>query len=537
MNVSKGITTIKALFHLPLLLLILYPYFVGLLINPSIADHREILILLSWFPILLAPVLIFRKKIIENLVIILLFLNGFASLVHWVLVKAPLSATGVFVFLNSNSNEIIEFVLFKNSWRLVLLLPYLAILFWAFRSSCIKEKAVSFVILSLFLTYSLFFVFENIIHERFLRKGAPVLVKTIVSFYQETKALQNTEALYKSKHVDAVVDAGQKGLTIILVIGESANRNHMSIYGYNNPTTPKLLNRSDLYIFDNVISPYCHTLDAVRAALTEANIDNKMPFNQAVSIIDVAKPAGYKTYWLSNQSPLGIWDNFITVLAKKADVCSFFNVSGSSSTEAGFKKSDDICLIEPLKKALNDTTPFKLIIVHLMGSHGQYHLRYPSSFQKFNYGKDKKNQTIAQYDNSILYTDFVLDSIFTILERIPLQKNNPSALLYFSDHGENVYDKLDFVGHDYADTLPYSIVEIPFVLWMSKQYQEANPDMTKLMAKNVHSPYMTDDLFHSLISLMQVKSPVLDSSRSIFTSGYNSLRPRMLENGHRYYSK
>lgn len=534
MNVSKVISTIKALFHPPILLLILYPYFVGLLINPSIADHREVLILLSWLPIMLTPVLIFRKKIIENFVIVLFFLNGFASLVHWILVKAPLSATGVFVFLNSNSNEIIEFIFFKNSWRFLLLLPYLAVLFWAFRSSCIKEKGISFLILSLFAMYSLFFIVENVVHERFLRKGAPVLVKTIVSFYEETKALQNTEALYKSKQVDAVVDSGQKRNTIILVIGESANRNHMSIYGYSKPTTPKLLKKSDLYVFDNVISPYCHTLDAVRAALTEANIDNKMPFNQTVSIIDVAKSAGYKTYWLSNQSPLGIWDNFITVLAKKADVCRFFNVSGSSSVEAGFKKSDDICLIEPVKKALSDTNSFKFIIVHLMGSHGQYHLRYPSSFQRFFYGKDKKNETIAEYDNSILYTDFVLDSMFTILESNPLQKNNPSALLYISDHGENVYDKLDFVGHDYADTLPYSIVEVPFVLWLSIQYQKSNPGMVRLMVKNVHSPYMTDDLFHSLISLMQVKTTVLDSSRSIFTSGFNSSRPRMLENGHRY---
>lgn len=533
LGVRRLVSFLKHVFHLPFVFLILYPYLIGVLINYSISDHRELIILFSWLPLIILPCFFTSKSVFSHIGSFILFINGFTNLFHWLLVKAPLSATGVYVFFNSNFQESVEFLSLKSNLLLLLLVPYLVILIWAVKKPLIKSTFFPSWYILILVIYSFVFIIENAIHERFIRKGVPVLVKTTISFYEEIKALEVAIIENRRKPVQAKKDDNESN-TFVLIIGESVNRNHMSVYGYTKETTPHIKNSKDIIVYKNVISPHCHTLEAVRAALTESNIDNRIKFSEASSIIDVAKAAGYKTFWLSNQSPLGIWDNFITVLAKTADVSNFYNISGSSSLETSFKKSDDINLLYPLNNALNDSSKNKFIILHLMGSHAQYHLRYPSEFDRFNYGEDKKRKTVSEYDNSILYTDFIIDSIFKIIKQRGEKNNESIASLYFSDHGENVYDDLGNVGHDYTDSIPYSLVEIPFIYFSPKINNFQNKEIFQLFESRSPSSYMTDDLFHSLISLLQIKTPLWDSTRSLFSVHYNQYRKRILENGQVY---
>jgi heptose-I-phosphate ethanolaminephosphotransferase len=253
----------------------------------------------------------------------------------------------------------------------------------------------------------------------------------------------------------------------VLIIGESANRNHMSLYGYPKLTTPKLQPANDVIVYDNVVSAYSNTLNSILSSFTEANLENKIDYSKSISLIDIYRAAGFITIWISNQSPIGIWDNPVTLFAQKADVTKFVNINSSSSSESAFTISYDDKLFPLLNNYLNYKAQRKFIVLHLMGSHSAYSKRYPSSFEKFNDATSKKIKTISEYDNSIYYNDYVVDSLLKIVKFYSQKTNAASAVIYLSDHGENVYDEGDFAGHDYVQKMSKHNVEIPFLVWLS----------------------------------------------------------------------
>jgi heptose-I-phosphate ethanolaminephosphotransferase len=167
-----------------------------------------------------------------------------------------------------------------------------------------------------------------------------------------------------------------------------------------------------------------------------------------------------------------------------------------------------------------------------MGSHSSYSKRYPSEFNIFS-GENGKEQTIAAYDNSILYNDFIVDSLLSMLAK-STPHNQFSTAVYLSDHGENVYDEMDKVGHDYSNKLPKANVEIPFLLWSSPAFQEMKADKMLVINSNTNKPFVADDLFHSILDLNGIKSTYLEEERSIFNKNFNEKRVRILEDGKNY---
>ena len=246
-----------------------------------------------------------------------------------------------------------------------------------------------------------------------------------------------------------------------------------------------------------------------------------------------AAPQGVKTFWLSNQSPLGFLENIITLMAQQADKTVFLNRTSGLSLSANEIPSYDNVLFPALHKALQDSARHKFIVLHLIGSHGRYDQRYPAGFDRFS-GQSRIETTIANYDNSVLYNDFVIDSLLNIVQYYASQDSTASAAMYVSDHGENVYDDADYAGHDYSDSIYNSIVEIPFLVYLSSEYRNAFPERTGAIEQHQNLPYMTDDLFHSLIDLLNIKTDVLQKSRSIFNQNYNPEKPRILYDGRDY---
>jgi heptose-I-phosphate ethanolaminephosphotransferase len=266
-------------------------------------------------------------------------------------------------------------------------------------------------------------------------------------------------------------------------------------------------------------------------------LENKISYKSSIDILDIFSSAGFKTYWLSNQPPMGIWENRITVFAKKAEHCQFINTVSNSSTEAISTPSYDSKLFAPSIKILNETINKKFIVLHLMGSHSYYAKRYPSEFGIFE-GTNKKERTIAEYDNSIYYNDFIVDSLLNILKKFSISnKDNIMSAIYLSDHGENVYDELDRVGHDYSNELPKSNVEIPFIVWISDRYSELNPLKEATIKSNIHKPYVSDDLFHSIMDLNGIHCEYFEEERSIFNVKFDDTRKRILEDNKDYDRK
>ncbi|MDD2196948.1 MAG: phosphoethanolamine transferase [Bacteroidales bacterium] len=379
------------------------------------------------------------------------------------------------------------------------------------------------------------FLSESLIHGNLVRKGTPQTTKALISFATEIKSynalkkrkVANVEAKHKATHLEQHL--------FVLIIGESCNRSHMSLYNYSKETNPKLKKRDDIIVYSNVVSPFSNTIGSVLSTLTESNLENKMAFDRSISLIDVFHSLDFKTFWLSNQSPIGIWDNATFNLAQTSDISIFVNNHGNTSFESTYLSSYDERLFQPFCTALNASTMNKFIVIHLMGSHSSYSKRYPSEYNKFTDYSTKKEKIINEYDNSILYNDFIVDSLLNILESHCL-KNSKSicSCIYLSDHGENVYDENDNVGHDYSGSIPKSNVEIPFIVWLSSGYKKLYSNKEQTILSNKDLPFVSDDLFHCVIDLNDIDYKAYAKTRSVFNQEFNFERTRMLEDNMDY---
>jgi len=483
--------------------------------------------MLAWLPIFSIWPAIIRSNFLNRTIYFIYFIEGFVNLSHIIITGGPLTASSLFVLLNTNASEAGEFFALKLSLQMLLVIPYFALYLYSWRLKPTATFSFRNGFQVIILLFSLIFISENFIHDRLIRKGIPSSAKVMFSLMDEMTAYQNLKHR-KINDVNVKSDDNSPSI-VVLVIGESCSRRHMSLYGYNRNTNPKLSRRDDIIAFSDVVSPYSHTLNAVLTLLTETNMDNRKPYDSAISLLDVFHSAGYQNWWISNQSPIGVWDNGIFNLAETADKVKFVNKSASSSFESLGTGSYDEQVLQPFTDCIS-TPGKKFIIIHLMGSHSFYSKRYPSQYAIFNKGQDKTGETIDEYDNSVLYNDMILDSILQILK----QTNKESVCVMLSDHGENVYDELGKAGHDYAGSVPSVNVEVPFVLWASEAYKAKNNQIWNDALSNKNKPFMTDDLFHALIHLGKMKTNLLDSSRSIFSGGFNDKRERILEDGKPY---
>ena len=159
-----------------------------------------------------------------------------------------------------------------------------------------------------------------------------------------------------------------------MVIGESFAKQNSSLYGYKKETNPLLSQQTNLYIFRNVASAHTHTLDAVRSIMTTYVSENdSINWYESISIPEIMRAAGYKTYWLSSQYEYGLLDNFITCFAKICDEKNFIR------NQVAVNEGDvhDGKLIPVLKNIVESTNEDKFLIINLMGSHCSFKDRYP----------------------------------------------------------------------------------------------------------------------------------------------------------------
>ena len=177
-----------------------------------------------------------------------------------------------------------------------------------------------------------------------------------------------------------------------------------------------------------------------------------MNTEQASSIIDVAKAAGYNVIWLSNQIKYGLYDTPTSVIADAASE-QFFT---SDSIENTYNYDD------ALLKKLNsfDLSGKTLLIVHLMDCHSDYKDRYPSQMKKF-----EGDNIIDQYDNAVYYNDNFMNGLYENVMNQP----NFKGLVFFSDHGEDVEDNL---GHNCGNFRPV-MAKIPLYMIFSPSYISA----------------------------------------------------------------
>lgn len=511
--------------------MIVYVQIVAMLMSYAVYEPRELLILSCWTPIVMLPIFLSQSKKAYTIIVFIYFIDGLINLLHWIILKGPLSASSLFVLLNTNLSEATDFLDIKLNYKILFIIPYFIFFYLAlkFKPSKIESKNEKYILLGI-CVFALLFIGENAIHNRLIRKGVPQSVKAFWSFGEEFSTYKSLKSR-KIATVSAQIPRDNFEQHIcVLIIGESCNRNHMSLYGYKKITTPRLSQRHDIIVFNNIVSAYSNTLPSVLSMLTQANLDNKYSFDKSVSIIDIFHSCGFKTFWISNQSPLGVWDNAVYNLAQTTDIPVFLNKNANTSFESTYVSSYDEVLFNPIIKALQNQSANKFIVVHLMGNHTAYAKRYPHTFSFFSQSTSYENQIRNEYDNSIRYNDFIVDSILNIIQNYESKHQNiKCSALYLSDHGENVYDENGNVGHDYSGTIPKANVEVPYILWLSPQFLKTETNKVDIIKKNRNKPFVSDDLFHNLIDMFDIKCSVFEKSRSLFNNEYNANRKRILE--------
>ena len=326
-----------------------------------------------------------------------------------------------------------------------------------------------------------------------------------IEYFRELQVYKKLSDKRKNHETPVLLEKYGKERTTILVIGESHNKNHMSLYGYPRKTTPLLDNRHDageLIAFSHAYSNHTHTDKVLSLALTQANQYNGVSWAQSPSIIDVSNQLNIQTHWLSNQQMLGVWDNSVSLIAKQAN-----NVVAANKMIGKHKqpKNHDDILFTPLKEALASKGE-KLIIVHLFGNHGNYCLRYPEDWKNYTeplttaiYGEavqTAQGDTINCYDNSVTYNDYILDEIINISDSAEHEQS--VSMLYFADHSEDV---LTGALHNQA-VFTYAMIDIPMLFWANNKWKSQNKQSWDQIQNNRKQVFTNDLVYETVIGIM-----------------------------------
>ena len=265
--------------------------------------------------------------------------------------------------------------------------------------------------------------------------------------------------------------------TIILVIGESANRDYMSAFNPNlkRETTPWETEKKgdkNFIFLESAYSNYPNTAMSLSRALTQVNQYNDINLSDAVTIIGLAKKAGYKTYWISTQEKSGVYDSIVAKIAESSDSIAWLNGYDE-------KVLQEFPKVNPLQK--------NLVIVHILGSHVNYNERVPKYYKAEQYTEDRTDQ----YMHTIDYTDWLLKEIFEYGEK----NLNLNAMIYMSDHGEHIQ-----YGHT-NNPFYFEMVRIPTWIYLSDTYQSKYPEVYNGL-KNNNQKIFTNDLLFELMSTL-----------------------------------
>ncbi len=348
---------------------------------------------------------------------------------------------------------------------------------------------------------------------------------------------QSSSAISNSKTLDAAINpASQKPRVknIVLIIGESLQRGHMSLYGYGVRTTPLLESleaSGNLIKFSDTISPYATTNQVLMRLLNFSNYESERQkaWFRSLSIIDMFSLSGYRTFWISNQEAFGAHALSAKSAADRADGEIFLSKSNLYET---VRIKPDGALLPLINQAKAGQSERNFYVIHLIGSHMDYSLRYPEGFGKFSAADvkakltSKQKDVVAYYDNSVLYNDFVINEIFKIFSA------DDSLIVYLSDHGENLYEN-GRLGHGMESRFSY---EIPLLFIASREFLTAHAALWQKLEAAKDKPFMSDDLAHLLADIIGVAPLELDTRRSPIRADFNASRKR-IANGVDYDEK
>ncbi len=313
----------------------------------------------------------------------------------------------------------------------------------------------------------------------------------------------------------------------ILVIGETSRADNWSLYGYSRNTNPGTSALDGLVVYRDAITMSNTTHKSVPMLMSCAGSEQYDSLYYRKGIITAYKEAGYQTAFYSNQQRN---HSFIDAFGCEADEVKFLK---DKVMVMGNNFDDD--LTDCVKQRLDSYNGGKLfIVVHMYGSHFNYKDRYKKEDAVFkpdnviSAEKVYRKQLINAYDNSIVNTDKVLSSIIRLVDA----KGVNSAVVFTSDHGEDIFD--DERGRFlHASPIPtYYQLRVPLLVWTSQIFKSNYPDAVKQLQAHVDTPVSTNMvIFHTLLDLSGIQSPYKKNELSLSNKDFRQHR-RLYINDH-----
>ncbi|MGE7956822.1 phosphoethanolamine transferase [Pseudomonas sp. NPDC089530] len=306
----------------------------------------------------------------------------------------------------------------------------------------------------------------------------------------------------------------RKSLTV-LVVGESARAENFGILGYERNTTPQLSQENGLIAFTDVTS--CGTETAVSVPCMFSNMGRKnydaSKAKHEEGLLDVLKRAGLEVIWRDNQSGCKGTCDRVTL----DDVSNLKDPALCANSEC----RDEI-LLQGLQHFIDTLDKDTVLVLHQMGSHGpEYFKRYPKAYEHFTpvcesnaLNNCSRESIVNGYDNTLVYTDHVLATLIDLLRSN--QDKVDTAMLYLSDHGESLGEyNLYLHGTPYM-LAPEQQKHVAMLAWFSDSYQKAFSVDTHCLQQSRENPLSQDNLFHSMLGLLEVDSKVYDPGLDLF---------------------
>lgn len=309
----------------------------------------------------------------------------------------------------------------------------------------------------------------------------------------------------------------------VLVIGETARAASFGIYGYNRNTTPLMKHMSGLTAFNHALTQSNTTHKSVPMLLSAADASNYDRIYRERSIITAFREAGFHTAFFSNQKPN---HSFIDIFGMEADDWKFIK-----NGPQGASNTPDEELLPLIAKKLSEGHKKLFIVIHTYGSHFNYRERYPSSmafFKPDNATEAKavnRPQLINAYDNTIRQTDRLLAEIISMLGK----SGAMSAMLYTSDHGENIFDDNRRLFLHASPVPSYYDLHVPFIVWTSPAYADVFPEITKVLADNRQATVENSvTTFHTMLHIAGINTEYRRDSLSVASRSYSPGRRHYL---------
>lgn len=344
-----------------------------------------------------------------------------------------------------------------------------------------------------------------------------------------------------------------KGELYVLIIGESLSRDSMGVYNHSVDNTPflsQLVLSGQAQIFPNAYASFVNTVPSITASFSQGNLATGLTFPYGANLVTVAKKAGFKTHWISNQVKNGSADTPIGAISSLTDY-SFFTTN--FVFDGSYSQHPDMILIPEIKRTLESLDPSEnnLLIIHVMGNHSPYYNRFPADYPKVVLNqaaqigglitKPPFNESLigaSDYENyltAIKYNDMVLSEI----GRLTMDREDFEALVYYSDHGEAlIYQSFNDIAPENAKEpagrhnvaqFSFAMTRIPLIVALSEDFKAKYPQTVQALNEHRQDIFTNDTLYDFILDLLQIKSPAINYQLALGNPSYQRGTPDEIE--------